>query len=243
MGLFMHKSKLISKRFIASAALIAITLEANANDRAQSPPDCFLLCKEQYIFLSEYGPHTPTALIATAFGQPKQVALGKKFAISRYAGESFDFITLRNRSAKDVDVGVAVRSTGKKASHARIPYLHMGDTPENSKATRWFFNLGAFTLQYLKSRCEVGTIESDARYHVFWTPTCYFGRPGSYQNYSFLFSAVDCNDNLAKIRFDRLQCKDESKRQPLMAFVSGEENPRKLAEYISQFIYWQENPP
>jgi hypothetical protein len=185
----------------------------------------------------------PSLFIRQILGEPREVAKGAHAQLSRYTGKDVELLTLRDLAADEL-LGVAIVAVGKNKNYARIPFLHMGEYNPASRKTESFMTLDRLTLPFLKGHCAKGAVEDiDARYAVMWTPSCYFGRPGSYMNYSFLFEISGCKSKKTSIvdafQFSELTC-PPNMQLPKAAFVTKDENAQEAASVISRFLYWHE---
>src|SRR5262249_15912816 len=146
--------------------------------------------------------------------------------ISRYTGKDVELLTLRGLGADEL-LGVAIVAASKNKNYVRIPFLNMGQYNPASRKDELFTTLDKLTLPFLKSSCEGAVEDIDARYAVMWTPNCYFGRPGTYKNYSFLFEISDCKNKkptiLDAFQFNDLTC-PPNMQLPKAAFVTKDEN-------------------
>jgi hypothetical protein len=119
----------------------------------------------------------------------------------------------------------------------------MGQYNPTSRKTELFVTLDKLTLPFLKDSCEGAVEHIDAKYAFMWTPNCYFGRPGGYMNYSFLFEISGCKNKkdsiLDAFQFSELTC-PPNLQLPKAAFVTKDENAQDEASVISQFLYWGE---
>lgn len=218
--------------------LSSISALSQEKDPPGVPKDCFFDCKEQYQLLDTFGDFTSDEAIRKAFGDPTERAKGAQYEVIRYVGSDVEFLIVN--SAKDARrLAVAVFSR-EKASKARIPYLSLG-TGFGEKL-KWIFTLNDVELDFARERCENNPIGgADARYFYFWTPKCYFGRPGRYKNYSFLYyfdpACKGVKDALSEFRFQDLKCPKE-KSIPMSVVVTDDENPSHLGEIVSSYLYW-----
>jgi uncharacterized protein YecT (DUF1311 family) len=213
---------------------------SDGSDPTGVPADCLGDCAKQYLFLGEYGDFTPADYTKQNFGEPRQVGRGAHYKITRYTGADVEFLTLDKDGRR---IGVAVIALHQKFAHARIPYLGLGRDEPNSSNTRWYHTLGQTNLAFVKDSCEGIVQNVDAKFGFFWTPKCYFGRPGGYKYYSFLFDITGCS-NGEKSVFDKFQlaefsCPNEDTRFPFMAFIMDSEDVSARAEIISTFVYWR----
>jgi hypothetical protein len=104
-----------------------------------------------------------------------------------------------------------------------------------------------FTLTNLAKECDgVSPYGADARFLVFITTACYFGRPGGYQYYQFGYEAgfpepkckTDPFDWNGKISFNKLMCnKDFMDHHPNFVFSSPDEND-DLGIRLYYVMYW-----
>jgi hypothetical protein len=206
------------------------------------PPGCKGQCEKQYILLANFNEHTPESYIRQKFGEPREVARGAHAKLSRYTGKDVELLTLRGLAADEL-MGVAIVALNKNKQYARIPFLNMGDYNPISRKSELFTALDKLTLAYLKSSCQGAVQDIDAKFAVMWTPNCYFGRPGSYMNYSFLFEVSGCKNKkptiLDAFQFSDLTC-PPNMQLPKAAFVTKDEKAQEAASVISRFLYWHE---
>lgn len=105
--------------------------------------------------------------------------------------------------------------------------------------TNWYRTLKDFSLTYLKDACEGRIDDVDGRHAYFWTPNCYFGRPGGYMNYRFLLVMDNCNFSIMDtFEFTELVCDAESHEHPYIAFVSEADDNEAAFKAVSDFLYW-----
>lgn len=70
----------------------------------------------------------------------------------------------------------------------RIPTMNMGQGQDDG-SERNFFRLSDFDQESVATYCDEGKIEAPyaGRYGLYAVLPCYFGRPGSYNHYAFIF--------------------------------------------------------
>jgi hypothetical protein len=200
-GMRFHIPRWLEKAAAGAVAIICFAAMANAQAEDQPPKDCFFDCKEQYFLLKSYGDFTSADAVKAAFGEPTDRAKGKKYEVTKYEGAAGEFFILKLvGSDKMLGVGLFAKDDGAKA---RIPYLHLGEGEPGTSAYRTFFTLKDITLDYAIQSCP-GTVDDiggagwvGGQMRIFWTPKCYFGYPGTYMNYSFLFDVPDCKPYIA----------------------------------------------
>ncbi len=104
-----------------------------------------------------------------------------------------------------------------------------------------------FTLQHLTEECDsVSPTGANARFFYFLTNSCYFGRPGLYQNYQFGYE-IDTDDGACKkdpmewdgkININKLGCnKAFMAQRPNFIFSSPDEND-ELGARAYDAVYW-----
>jgi hypothetical protein len=198
-----HQMRRMSTPIYTCLLLAIISMSGSTSAIAQIirdvPPGCKGTCEKQFMLLANFSEHTPESYIRQILGEPREIAKGSHAQLFRYTGKDFELLTLRDLAADEL-LGVAIVAVSKNRNYARIPFLHMGEYNPTSRKTESFMTLDRLTLPFLKGHCEKGAVEDiDARYAVMWTPNCYFGRPGSYMNYSFLFEISGCKSKKTSI--------------------------------------------
>jgi hypothetical protein len=240
----MRKTSTLAYISLLLSALVSTSgsTSAIAQMARDVPAGCKGPCKKQYVLLANFSEHTPESYIRQILGEPREVAKGVQAQLFRYTGKDVELLTLRVLGTDELS-GVAIVALTKNKKNARVPFLNMGEYNPTSRKTELFMTLDKLTLLFLKERCEGAVEDIDARYAVMWTPNCYFGRPGSYMNYSFLFEISSCKNGKGSIldafQFSELVC-PPNMQLPKAAFVTMNENAQKEASVISRFLYWGE---
>jgi hypothetical protein len=206
------------------------------------PTGCKGPCEKQYVLLANFSEHTTESYIRQTFGEPREVAKGAHARLSRYTGKDVELLTLRGL-VDDELLGVAIVAASNNKNYARIPFLNMGRYNTARRKSELFLTLDKMSLSFLKGDCEGAVDDIDAKFEVMWTPNCYFGRPGSYMNYSFLFEVSGCKNKkptiLDAFQFSDLTCPPNT-QLPKAAFVTKDDNAQGTASVISRFLYWHE---
>ncbi|MFC3644562.1 hypothetical protein [Aquibium oceanicum] len=218
------------------AVALALCLSAPVDGNTQE--SCFFECKEQFKFMQGYTEYTPRAAVVEMFGNPSRVARNEFAAMEEYQGVSLNFYIIYDQDMKKVkNVGLY---SFEKPENARIPFLHM------SIGDRDYNVLSDIDFALLSGSCGGETSEGDARYNYRWTPSCYFGRPGMYRNFSFMLMGGDSElcpgmEDFGVINLQEHKCKPGAiSVDAVVVDLSGEEDPNLYGELISSFIYWSE---
>ena len=242
------RSITVSLITLAAAAMVGLapTPSSAAEGTAPGqrvPQGCVSECKKQYELLASLNDFTTSEKIESVFGVPSARAKGNQYELVQYEGVVVDFFTLKLLATqKRVGVGIVVK---ENPAHARIPFLHMGRGVSEGD-TKWYFTAKDIDLSFARG-CEGQVDGVDAKHAYFWTPRCYFGKPGSYKNYSFLFwgeDSLDCTSKFSVGPFSMrdIDCEKATEVTPTGVFVSDEDDPQKLAEAVSGFVFWKEPP-
>lgn len=188
-------------------------------------------------FLDGFDFSTTLDKIKEVFGAPAKSRDGYLW----FEGENLSLFVHLDKQ-KDVDrVAVYASSDGDKA---RIPMLNMGNVVGGD--TREFYNLGDLKFSYVPELCQTDTLgEGHARFAFKITEPCYFGKPGGYMNYVFVFQPsfddADCHDNfIEEKKYAKFRCKTTKDMIPVLALVySDEENYNSVddANNIMEWIY------
>jgi hypothetical protein len=231
--------------FVTIAVFVAVLFSLQAG--AQTPRDCVGACKDQYVLLDSFDKNTPESSIVSHFGTPSKIAKSKSFEIRQYAGADVDLLALHDaKSGAILGVAIAIRGlldkSQHKLRHARIPYLHGGEYDQRTKKVTEFRTLGDFAIPRAQNSCDGAVTEVDAKFAFMWTPKCYFGKGGSYMNYSFLYEITGCDNGKPSIfdefEFEKLKCPRAEGKFPRMVLVTESDSIGMLAKVMSRFSYW-----
>ncbi len=156
----------------------------------------------------------------------------------------------------------------------KIPFMNMAECTQFSAAgdeciqEKQLMHLGEFSLSNLSpigDTCNVDKpikdLKVDARYLYFFVSNCYFGRPGSYKNFSFAFdiSSPVVSDSEEQKCFAKDQegkknffdssaslasddCKGFRAIKPFLAMAVVQDDAidgELLANYVCQLMFWQ----
>jgi len=211
----------------------------------QNPVSCNERCKQQSAVLSDLDANTSIRLIEQAFGVPVKEAKGKQFSITTYRGVLADLHILQ---ATDTMKRLAFSVVAKDFNPAVARYL---PTPLLWRTEPRV--LGQATMDMALDSCSGDVSHASQKHSLAWTPACYFGGPGSYKYYSFLFymNGADCDKYIddAPFKFEKLDCKNRKGALPAVGeFVAIEiqsVQPGDVeAEFsamlraISDFVFW-----
>lgn len=215
--------------------------------------------KVQYSFLSKFTKDTTLAKTIEVFGQPSKVKelyyknealldLDDKTQIRLYRFDGVDISLLIVRSDSDHVFSVGVYST-EHPDKARIPYLTLGYSNDDGSDS-WYYNSSDINLLFAKKHCDASgrDFSVHARFGYIVTPVCYFGSPGGYMNYQFVFQPDEdeysqkCEENITKEwEVDEGICKEYIKLHPVFSLVYFSEDNRgplgDLPDYIMEWIY------
>jgi len=154
---------------------------------------------------------------------------------------------------KDVSFFVEVKKPGEikrvavysadQPEKARIPLLNMG--LQVGGKDRQFYNLGDIKFKDMPEICGSETTgEGHARFAYKVSEPCYFGRPGGYMNYVFVFQPAyeeqSCEDNFIEWkRYDQFRCVSSKELSPVMAFIYPEDDASApdQANLLMEWIY------
>lgn len=165
----------IAKEIIDSTVIIGKPPKVSSEDKIQ--------------FLKKIDQHTPISAIDAVFGKPavERVFLPDRiFRLWRDEKHGFSLFILYNSTNQKIFMG-GIKS---KSVETPIPYFRMGRHDADE-----VFSFDNFYFDVLQSHdCIDNVFGADARY-VYWTvESCYFGRPGGYNDWSFGFvGANDCS--------------------------------------------------
>lgn len=160
--------------------------------------------------------NTPQEALETLFGAPRQTQTskelyrGEQIVLRVYDAGPFWVYVLRTKA---VFLGYGVSRAWQSVDEA-VEAAGLNKTP-----AIWLqvFSLEDLTVGALQSSCSGTASVLVPRWS--WptaTPKCYFGRPGQYGNFSFVFQALDATfkdegcrsefDQIEKLEFSKLSC-------------------------------------
>jgi len=197
-----------------TAALIVCFLmtPALAHGGSALPDSCKGRCAAEFKLMEDFSVLTKTSDIERVFGPGRILQTSAGYQIDLHQREQAAFLVVRRPGTKSRDA-VAVFRNNQPAHHIRIPYLGLtdGDTRRETLADT--------TFSFLKKNC-FGPVVGAERGRL-WTPACYFGRPGTFMAYHFLFRESGCRAlNPASIDFEDLSCAAESSITPVAVLVT-----------------------
>lgn len=195
---------------------------------------------------------TPYSKITEAFGQPIKIKKlynsgqslkieGGVVDLRHFRGESVDLIIAYTNTRRLLGVGVY---TQNNKSNAHIPYLTMGIEEKPGK-TEWFSNLSHIKMSALIRICSVDKLDAPhVRFVYFTSPKCYFGAPGGYMNFHFVYQPAEnvfknCKiDVYSSLNLKNFRCSTFFEMTPDLAFVSFvDELPDDITDTIMEWIY------
>jgi len=225
---------------------------------AGPPKDCYFDCKKQFDFLESFPSTVSEKALQSLFGAPKIVTGGKRFELTQYKGNAFDFLSLKDLSTEKVlghavyhylDGGTALGNPEKKnPAHIPIPTMASGGAA---------YTLATVTEAVMLDKCD-GPVESPARngkYRYAWTSPCNFDAPSQGLPILLLLSggAYDCSDQSSSVdgdeRFNSIKallrdCKFEKKIHPIAYFIAIDvRTAGNLAHVTSDWIFWRQRVP
>jgi hypothetical protein len=162
--------------------------------------------------MEDFSVLTKTSDIERVFGPGRILQTSAGYQIDLHQREQAAFLVVRRAGTKSREA-VAIFRNNQQPHHIRIPYLGLidGDTR--------IATLADTSLSFAKQNC-FGPVVATERGR-FWTPACYFGRPGAYMAYHFLFQEPACRAlNPAGIDFEELSCAAESSITPVGVLVT-----------------------
>jgi hypothetical protein len=189
-------------------------------------------------FLDDFDFSTTIEKVKEVFGAPSK-ARGRVYW---FKGEEVSFFVEQKNDGEFAWVAVYAN---EQLNTARIPLLNMG-LDLNGK-TQEFYNLGDIKFGDMPELCGSETIEEGhARFAYKLSEPCYFGRPGGYMIYVFVFQPKfeeeNCGDNFIEAkRYDQFKCKSSKSLSPVMALIYPNEDngypeqANKLMEWIYRF--------
>jgi hypothetical protein len=208
--------------------------------------------KVQSEFLAQFTKDTPIEKVAEIFGGASKMKQlygengrildqGTPVILKWFEGVKVKFIVASGRGGRLLGVGVYAK---EDASKANIPYMHMGNAVDGQQ--RDFHTLGDFQFGWLSQLCDIQELEGGhARFQYVSTPQCYFGAPGGYMNFQFVFQPTgdiheQCNvDFTSKIVLSKIRCQLLKKLKPDFAFVFFHDDvlPEEISDTIMEWIY------
>src|SRR5215213_90573 len=219
-----------STRLVVILAL-AFAVPASAG-AMEIPKGCTDKCEQQFSVLSDLDASTSIRLIEQAFGVPTKEAKNKRFSVTTYRGVSADLHILQSsKTAKRLAFSVVARDFGPAASkHVPTPLLWTTEPRILERAT----------MTLALENCEGNVKNASQKLSLAWTPACYFGGPGSYKYYSFLFymNGADCDKSIEDIpfRFEKLSCKNQKGALPAVGeFVALQIQSTRPADVEAEF--------
>ena len=186
-------------------------------------------------FLNTFDFSTTLDKVKEVFGAPSK----SKDGYLRFDGVELSFFA-HISSGKEID-RVAVYE-GERRFEARIPMLNMGNEVKGKQL--FFYNLGDFKFSYMPDLCQTDTIsEGHARFLFKMTEPCYFGRPGGYMSYVFVFQpdfdGDKCNDDfISWTKYVEYKCKTTLDLIPVMALVYSEKDGYNAQDDANSLMEW-----
>ena len=196
----------------AAFFLFFLLTPAMADGGSGLPQDCASQCAAEFTFLEDFSVLTKTSAIEKVFGPARILQASPGYHIDWYQREQGAFLVVRRPGTKYREAIAVFRGT-RPAQHIRIPYLGLV-LGEKRIAT-----LADTSLSILKQSCHGPVVATDEE--RFWTPACYFGRPGTYMAYHFLFEGQACRaTGSGRDDFADIACTDERAIKPVGALVT-----------------------
>lgn len=212
---------------------------------SQGPGQCNQQCKQQSAVLADLDENTSIRLVEQAFGVPVKEAKGKQFSITTYRGVSADLHILQSTGTnKRVAYSVIARDFDPAAArYVPTPLLWRTEPRVLERAT----------MDMALDSCSGDVNHASQKHSLAWTPACYFGGPGSYRHYSFLFymDGADCDKYIddSPFKFEKLDCKNRKGALPAVGeFVAlgiqsvqpadVEAEFSAMLQAISDFVLW-----
>lgn len=187
-------------------------------------------------FLDRFDFTTTIEKVREVFGAPA------KFIDDVYwfEGKEVDFFVSQGKSGEISWVAVYA---SEKLDKARVPMLNMGREIRGNY--EYFYNLGDIKFQDMPDLCGSETIgEGHARYAFKVSEPCYFGRPGGYMNYVFVFqpdySEDGCDDNFLEYKkYDQFKCDTSKALSPVLVLVYSDDDKGApdQANALMEWIY------
>jgi hypothetical protein len=187
-------------------------------------------------FLDGFDFSTTLDKVKEVFGAPAKSRDGFFW----FEGKEVSFFVELKKSGEIARVATYSKEHQDKA---RIPMLNMGRSMEGK--VRKFYNLGDFKFKDMPDICGSETIgKGHARFAYKISEPCYFGRPGGYMNYVFVFRSTyeddSCSDNfMHSTRYDQFHCASSKNLSPIMALIYPNEdaNAHDQANSLMEWIY------
>lgn len=186
-------------------------------------------------FLAGYRQETPVEKIREVFGAPAKIG---RDGTLWFEGAEVDFFWIPNAAGEPEAVGLYAKGDPSKA---RIPYLSMGQTIEGNELS--FYATGDFKLRYMAEICSDTVASGHARFAYLVSEVCYFGKPGGYMNYEFVYQPTfsdDCDDNfIDSKKYSELKCESSLDLQPTFVMIYFNEETMKpgTSSDIMEWIY------
>lgn len=196
----------------ATLFVFCLATAAFADDRGALPQDCRDQCEAEFELMEDFSVLTKTSDIERVFGSGRNLQTSAGYHVDWHQREQAAFVVVRRAGTKSREAVAIFRNT-QQPHHIRIPYLGLidGDTR--------IATLADTSLSYLKQNC-FGPVVGAERGR-FWTPACYFGRPGTYRAYHFLFEEQTCRSaDSTDGDLNGLWCADDSTIMPVGALVT-----------------------
>jgi hypothetical protein len=223
--------------FVLTASILPVS---SAFARDTIPPNCENECRRQYIALSELDPDTSQRYIEQAFGAPLKEANRDSLLITMYRGVYADLFVISERRRKDrIAFAVTVRNLNpENAKYVATPLLWLEKR-----------NLTDITMKNALPTCRGDVKFAHLKLGLAWTPACYFGAPGSYEDYSFLLymNGADCDKSIGEDipSFEKLRCQSLENAVPavgLFVTLNSEMSKNgagltKILKTVSEFIW------
>jgi hypothetical protein len=208
--------------------------------------------KAQFSFLEGYRRDTPITKVVEVFGQASKVKdlydekgpvrdAGSQVELRWFEGAKVDFFVAISRKGHVLGAGVYGKA---ELTQARLPYLNLGTTI--GKQELRFSTLADFQFRYIGDVCQFDAfLGGHARFRYMITPICYFGAPGGYMNYEFVFQPNNQIISNCKVDFDEkiylksISCSNLKMLQPMFGFVFFTEGilPEGISDRIMEWIY------
>jgi hypothetical protein len=213
---------------------------------AEAPKDCYFDCKKQFEFLESFRGTVNENKLQSLFGAPKIVTKGKRFELTQYKGNAFDFLALKDLSTKKIlghavyyylDGGTALGNPERKnAAHIPLPGIARGGVA---------YTIATVTEAVILDKCNGPVQSPQGKYRYAWTSACHFD--ATPQNLSILLllsgGAYDCSDqspSFNSIKALLQGCKFEKEIHPIAYFIASDAKlAGNLADVTSNWIFWR----
>ena len=175
---------------------------------------------------------------------------GQEMVLERYAAGPYSLYVVK---AKAEFIGYGIARASEPAAKGRTPLIFL------SQANGWK-NLEELTIGTVKGSCDpvqegeaaatLAPVPEGGTAQLAATPKCYFGRPGNYAHYAFVYAmggaalpGKDCEADYASIdspgAFSKLSCAAYLDRKPEFVFMSKKDdvNVQRLAAHAFGALY------